>query len=306
MSLNSISFVTVSDDRFGRKDGKYSQTQDQAFNIIEGLGFSNLFFWKWADIISNDFYTKNKRILDETNPDMNGRCYKPFAILESLKSINDGDFLIYNDVSPEHWINFSFDSSVHSLETIKELCSSNDGILTTETVWFVNNELAPHTHENFTTERCMDRMGMQKYRHSIQHASGFMVLQKNKKSVEFVSEWLKWNLIDECASLKSIDGNDTYYSDDVKTHGKIGHRHDQSISGLLVNDGNLKILKNPGGFNFYNFCRKDYNYQFIETNVGPSQYIYRNTFINNEWKYSKTPRNPDLVERSILDPTNLR
>ena len=68
MSLNSISFVTVSDDRFGRKDGKYSQTQDQAFNIIEGLGFSNLFFWKWADIISNDFYTKNKRIFVQDWP----------------------------------------------------------------------------------------------------------------------------------------------------------------------------------------------------------------------------------------------
>jgi len=306
MSSGGISFVTVSDDRFGRKDGKYSQTQDQVLDTIKCLGFSNIFSWKWGNIVSNDFYTKNKKILDETNPDMNGRCYKPFVILESLRSINDGDFLIYNDVSPEHWKNFSFDPAVHSLETAKHLCSSNGGILTTETVWIVDNELAPHTHENFTTERCMVRMGMQKYRHSIQHASGIIILQKNQKSIEFVSEWLKWNLIDECASLGSLDGKDSYYSDEVKAHGKIGHRHDQSISGLLVNDGNIKILKNPGGFNFYNFCRNDYNYEFIETNLGPSQYIYKNTFINNEWKYLKTPRNPDLVERSQLDPTNLR
>jgi hypothetical protein len=238
---------------------------------------------------------------------MNGRCYKPFTILEALKSIEDGDFLIYNDVSPEHWRNLSFDTSIFSLDVIKNLCSSNGGILTTESIWIVDNEVAPHTHENFTTEACMNRMGMQKYRHSIQHASGMIVLQKSKKTVDFVSEWLKWNLIDECASLCSLDEPvKDFYGVDVGSCGKVGHRHDQSISGLLLNDLNGKIVRNPGGFNFLDFCRKDFNYEFIETNQGPSEYIYWNTFDGSNWVYLKSPRNKETQERISTDPTNLR
>jgi hypothetical protein len=166
MSQN-ISFVTVSDDRFGRKEGKYSATQDFILDTLRNspMIFSNFFFWKFNDILSTDFYKENKKMLDNPDPSMNGRCYKPFTILEALKSIEDGDFLIYNDVSPEHWRNLSFDTSIFSLDVIKNLCSSNGGILTTESIWIVDNEVAPHTHENFTTEACMNRMGMQKYRY---------------------------------------------------------------------------------------------------------------------------------------------
>lgn len=309
MSKSNISFVTVSDDRFGRKDGRYSATQDLILGTLRGnshFEFDNFFFWKFQDLITTDFYSANKNFLDNPDPDMNGRCYKPFTILESLKSINEGDFLIYNDVSPEHWNNLSFDSSIFDLSVIKDLCSSNGGILSTENVWVVDNEFAPHTHENFTTESCMDRMGMQKYRHSIQHASGMIVLQKSKRTVDFVSEWLKWNLIDECASLCSIEEPKRYfYSDDLKNVGKIGHRHDQSISGLLLNDLNGKIVKNPGGFNFLNFCRKDVDYKFIETNQGPSEYIYRNVFEGENWIYKKIERNP-VDSGASSDPTKLR
>jgi hypothetical protein len=310
MSTSNISFVTVSDDRYGRKDGKYSSTQDFILETLRSnshMGFSNFFFWKFNDILSTDFYKENKKMLDNHDPAMNGRCYKPFTILEALKSIGDGDFLIYNDVSPEHWTNLSFDSSVFSLDVIKELCNSNGGILSTESVWMVNNEVAPHTHENFTTESCMNRMDMQKYRHSIQHASGMIVFQKSKKTLDFVSEWLKWNLIDECASLSSLDEPiRDFYGVDVGNCGKVGHRHDQSISGLLINDLNGKIVKNPGGFNFLNFCRRNFGYDFIETNQGPSDYIYWNTFDGSNWVYLKSPRNPENIVRVTSDPTNLR
>jgi hypothetical protein len=305
--MSGISFVSVSDDRFGRKNGKYSETQDLVSSLIRKLDFDSIHSWKWEDILKTDFYEANKRILDHQNPDINGRCYKPFVILESLKSTNPGDFLIYNDVSPEHWRNFSFDRSVHSLSVIKDLCDANQGILSSEVIWICNGEITPHTHENFTTERCMNRMGLQKYKHSLQHASGMMVFKNTPFVVQYLEEWLYWNLIDECASLTSWHSNENYFSQELDCFGKIGHRHDQSISGLLLNDRNLKIIKNTGEFNFASLCRKDMDYRLIETNIPPSEYIYKNVMTQNGWLYRKEHRDPSVSNiATTSNPLRLR
>ena len=121
--MNKVALVTVSDDRSGRKNGKYSETQDRIRTIFEGnrdFGINELFFWKWDDILSTDFYTQNKKILDQFDPAMNGRCYKPFVIKEALEKLDDGDLLIYNDVSPEWWPMdlYTIDQNIYSLDVI--------------------------------------------------------------------------------------------------------------------------------------------------------------------------------------------
>ena len=207
--MNRTLFVTVSDDRSGRKNGRYSETQDRVLNIFKnnsGFGITEFMFWKWDEILKTDFYKKNSKILDQFDPAMNGRCYKPFAMLEGLRSIEDGDFLIYNDVSPEWWDGVdSIDTGIYSLDVIKELCSKNGGILTADVTWICNSEFGDHTHENFTTERCMEKMGMTDFKHCLQHASGMVVLQKSEKTLAFLEEWLKWNLDPECASLGNVN-----------------------------------------------------------------------------------------------------
>jgi hypothetical protein len=303
MVSNKLFFTTVSDDRFGRKGGEYSKTQDSVQDILksnEHLNISELFFWKFQDLISTRFYKENSEILNNPDPSINGRCYKPFVILDSLRRISDGDFLIYNDISPEHWRNVSFESEIFNTEILKQLCSENSGILSTEPIWIVDSEIVPHTHENFTTEICMDMMGMKNYIHSLQHASGFMVFQKTKIVIEFVEEWLKWNLIPECASLSSLDMTRNFY-----IPGKIGHRHDQSISGLILNSMNHKIVKNVGGFNFIDYCRKNYNYEFSSTNLPPSDYIYINVELDGQWKIVKQPRNPGSETSVSNNPLRL-
>ena len=297
--MSKLHFVTVSDDRFGRKAGQYASTQKMVKDMLSSadhLKISDLFFWKFDDILKTDFYKKNRDLIDNPNPDMNGRCYKPFVILDSLQRIGDGDFLIYNDISPEHWIDVSFDSEFIDTDVIKDLCDSNKGILSSEVIWIVNNEVSPHTHENFTTEMCIETMNMRDYRYSIQHASGMMVLRKNKTTIDFVREWLKWNSMPECASLSSLDGSVNYY--DSK---KLGHRHDQSISGLLINSMNGKIVKYIEGYNFTTFCRKNFPYQFIETNQGPSEYVYK--ILNGS--IIKDPRDPEKSSGSSNYPLNL-
>jgi hypothetical protein len=295
----SVLFTTIADDRSGRKGGKYSESQDKVLALHKAnpqFGIDKFAFWKWADIVSTPFYRDNRTLLDHPDPDMNGRCYKPFIILEGLKSMGDGDFVIYNDISPGLSSAYqSIDTNVFSLDVIKFLCAHNGGILSS-CARFGDN-IYDHTHENFTTETCMNKMGMQEYRHGLQHASGMMVFQKSKRSMEFVEEWLHWNLIDECASLGPVriaDFSNFSYKDtasgscingviapnrydywDVEVNagfGKIGHRHDQSISGLLVNKLKNKLVKETDDYCFLNFCRKGRNYEFIESNQPPTPY----------------------------------
>lgn len=296
--------VTVSDDRSGRKQGKYEETQNKVRNLFTAnswFGIDEMSFWKWSDIIKTDFYLQNKKMLDQFDPAMNGRCYKPFVILEGLKSIEDGDFLIYNDVSPEWWNIQSIDPAIYNLDIIKNLCDTNGGILTADVSWFCDHGLGDHTHENFTTERCINKMGMQDFKYCLQHASGMIAMRKTKKSIDFVEEWLKWNLDPECASLGNIETDPVppekcvceYWHEEVAKYGKIGHRHDQSISGLLINKMGNKLVKNNGDYNFLSFCRIGFNYEFSDSVISKSKWRYLTVFSDNSWNYVKKERAED-------------
>lgn len=306
--------LTVSDDRFGRKGGLYKATQEKIRTIFKNnswLGIDDLRMWDWDSIINTDFYkntfvpsidvvtdvlhpTTNNiivgagthfpsvRMLDECDPAKNGRLYKPLAIRDTLRELNDGDFLIYTDCSPEMWYmdaNYAIDPRAYHLSVLQNLCMLNDGILTLHVKWNFNThvqkgEVGYHTHENFTTDSCIAKMGMEAYKYSLQHASGLIVLQKSRRSVDFVDEWLYWNSIPECGGLGGPDDPALWYRE-VVLNGKIGHRHDQSVSGLLINKMGNKLLETldwyerPTGstpYNFIFYCDKRLRYNFFDSN----------------------------------------
>jgi hypothetical protein len=127
-------------------------------------------------------------------------------------------------------------------------------------------------------------MNCQDYKYSLQHASGMIVLQKCQKSIDFVNEWLHYNLIDECCSLGwIIDTKPVFWEEEVNAYGKFGHRHDQSISGLLINKMHNKLVKSVSNYNFLSFCRKDYNYTFIDSVKPKNDYQLVNTLVNDKW-----------------------
>lgn len=286
--INTI-FVTVADDRAGRKGGKYIATQDKIDNILKDnpqLEISDHKRWRYEDIIDTSFYEKHKTLLDNKNPARNGRVYKPFAILEGLKDLNDGDFLIYNDTSPEVW-EYDYNYSKYDINVIRDLCYQNGGILTAHAKWnhtthVQKGYIGVHNHEHFTLERCINKMGLQQFKYSLQHSSCMVVLQKCPKSIQFAEEWLYWNCIDECSCLgfANIPNDFSFWSEEMY---KIGHRHDQSISGLLINKMNNKLIETldyyerdngTNAYNFINFCRPDFKYNFFECNQPKSDILY--------------------------------
>jgi hypothetical protein len=305
MQSTKVILVTFADDRNGRKMGLYSETQDKCYvffkNKNPSFGITDFLFMKFNDIIASDFYKKNKKMLDIPDADMNGRCYKPYAILEGLKKINNGDFLIYNDCSPELWnfidTNKYIDNENYNINIIKQLCIKNNGILTSSVSVLMGDPIENyHRHEFYTLERCIQKMNLEKYKYSLQHASGMVVLQKTEKSVNFIKEWLKFNLIDEVASLGYINDatkntiNKNFWSEEYIY--KSGHRHDQSISGLLINkmDNNLIIPPTEVNtlypkYNFLSYCLLNYDYEFINSNPPKTINIIKTVFnsCTNSW-----------------------
>ncbi len=291
-----VMIVTVSDDRYGRKDGLYAATQtkiEQFFRNQPGLfGITHFESWTWNRIQNSEFYREHKKQLDHADAAVNGRVYKPLAIVESLKHLRDGDFLIYTDCSPAMWRmpeTAILSSDEFDIQVLKNLCVENRGILTAYQPWVPNchvEDRGYHTHENFTLEKTMEKMGLQAYKYCLQHASGMVVLQKNSRSVQFANDWLYWNSIAECAGLQPFEEKETctFWIEEFEKYGKIGHRHDQSISGLLLNAMNHFLIQSPclnsewfHPITFLQFCRKNYAYRFVSSIKGPSMYTVRNT-----------------------------
>lgn len=284
--MNKTFLVTVSDDRFGRKGGNYGKIQNKVWKIFALSNFIdgqlpwtiyNIFYSKDGTVV-NPFYIENKVMLDNPNPDINGRLYKPYAILSSLEDIEYGDYLIYNDVSPEMWPmkdTFKIDKKVYDIEVIKDLCRQANDFLVAFVKWapgdFVENPLGIHTHHYFTLSDCIRIMEGQEYENSFQCASGMICIRKTDDTIKIVDEWLMWNRYWKCASIgnPSIPGDKSLW--DSKEDYKLGCRHDQSILSILLNKRNwdyVDIVYNDiSPYNFLNFCRKDVDYSFINSNI---------------------------------------
>lgn len=265
--------VTVADDRSGRKGGRYGVTQNfiiDFFTRNKKLGIDRLLMWKWDDIKKSEFYSEYKHRLDITNPQINGRIYKPLAIKAALNKIEDGEFLVYNDTSPELWAGIdSIDTNRYDLDILKKLCLKNGGILTahvgfdhdgTKHLYVQYPDPGYHIHETFTKSKCLEIMDPDgKFTYCLQHASGFMVLRKDEKSKKFIDEWIYYSSIPDCIEATK---------DDVQ------HRTDQSVSGILINKmGNRLVRCLPGHlqhtvinpYNLFSFCQIETEYNFTDS-----------------------------------------
>ena len=277
-------FVTVSDDRHGRKGGKYEKTQSHIHTFLKenkSFGVTDHLAITFKDYSQSSEFKNNFDSQSDIRPHVNGRAYKPYAIREALRKINDDDFLIYNDCSPEIWgdvANGTYKkiSSIFKLEVLKEMCVCNRDILTPYNIagkkGFVDPKYNEHTHRFYTLSKCIKTMGFEEYENCFQHASGLIVLRKCDKSVTFVDNWLRWNLVPECASL------DPAWAVEAEAYGgyKKGHRHDQSISGLLVNQLGLNLVNTYDvahrmttfrNWCFLSLCIRDHQYRFVNSNL---------------------------------------
>ncbi len=283
--------VTVSDDRMGRKNGLYAKTQDKIEWMLaeepnKNLGIDRQHHFNFEDFLNLNhfgFYQNNKAMLGNIDAARNGRLYKPYFISYVLSTLNEGDYLIYNDCSPEIWDmpNYALTPN-YDVEVIKQLTNKANGFLVAFVKWDTKHipkgEYGRHTHNYFTMDLTLKEMYAESYKDSFLCASGMICIKKTDETINIVHEWLEYSKNPKCSCLgdPTIPNDTSYWSAEstgqFDTEGfKLGHRHDQSILSVLLNKKDAYYVDiqytemNP--YNFLNFCRKDLEYTFINSNI---------------------------------------
>ena len=191
----------------------------QKLNTLSGYtvgGFDTVINYGRKDIDS-DFYEKNRSIFAHKR----GAGYwiwKPYIIVKTLKTLDEGDYLFYCDVD------FYFVESIDIL--IERLDKTNQNVMI-----FGNKFI-----EKYWTKRdlfiAMD-CDNEKYTDTHQIQGGIHLWKKSDKSIKIAEEWL------ELVQNEHLLTNETSILGKPEYDGFREHRHDQSIFSLICKKHNL-------------------------------------------------------------------
>jgi hypothetical protein len=193
----------------------FYQNQLYALDKAREFGFKTIGYR--YDDIDSDFKEKNKNILSQHR----GAGYwiwKPYFIYETLKKVNDGDYLVYMDSG-------AF------------FCKSPDDILR-----MINHKgvlafsMSIHKQSTWCKKDCFKFVfnDNEDYHDYSQIHASFIFIQKCKSSMDFIEKWL--NL---CQNEKLVTDSQSILPNypDFKEH-----RHDQALYSLLVYRENIMYI----------------------------------------------------------------
>jgi len=218
--------VTYADENFVEQQKFLHQTHKEGF-IHHPFSRENL--------ESTDFYQNNKSILDESTG-AGWWIWKPYFILDVLKSSNEGDFIIYCDCGD--MFSPGLKSYVESILTEDDQC-----------LLLVGN----NRNGKYTKRDCFIKMNCDEedYHNSNQLEVGFMVWRVCEESIKTVSQWLEF-----CTDSQIINNDSSTLGEDLS--GFVSHRNDQSVlTNIAIRDG-LTV----GGQDYRNYVECDYDYWY--------------------------------------------
>lgn len=200
--------LNYADDRFGHKGGKFLKNQARLNESAQKQGINHIVSWTWPKLAATSFYAEHKEYLDK-NRFENGAVWKPFIVQQLLQEIDQGDIIFYYDCGA-YTIN-------RPVSTLTDLCIRNGGTLFHE--WGEKN-LKYTKRDAFVYMDC----DLPRYHNAVALQNTWFLLQKNKFTEKFISEWLTYNLDERIASY--IKPNTCGLPDLL---GFVENRGDQSI-----------------------------------------------------------------------------
>ncbi len=187
-------------------------------------GADRVFSFNDTQLKKTKFYRENKKIL--TLPRGAGYwLWKPYYILETLKMLNDEDYLIYLD---------SGIRVIDNLQKLTHICyQSSKGLML-----FTDRR---HLNKKYTKMDCfylMDCMDT-KYKESNCLTASIQVYKKNAFTIAFLEEWL--NCCSNEYILTDIPNKYTTSNDE----SFVDHRHDQAVLSILAVKHDLELYRDP-------------------------------------------------------------
>lgn len=173
--------------------------------------------------------------------------WKPFYILEQLRSLQQGDVLIYSDagVLPTQSLQCLIELTEHNKILLFENYQGSDYIKQISMPFDLHTVYVEMNKNYFWCKRDVF-IGMnaddEAAWNSPQVDASFQIYVCSEQSINFVEEWLMYCI------------TDTLITDDENNYGKpnhaklIKHLHDQSIISVLAHKKRLQLFRSPSQF----------------------------------------------------------
>ena len=202
---------------FGGGGENYINSVNRIHSELSDLNIFDLII-KYTDTeLKKDeiFWKKNSEFILENNRGYGYWLWKPYIILKTLNTMDNGDILLYLDSGCEI---IADEESSEKMSNLLDKCNNN------ELLYTLTNQ----------TEKKYNKMDLLKYmdmdnnniKNSEQNQATIIFIKKTDKTYNLIEEWYtiacNYHFIDDSIS---IEQNDSSF---------IEHRHDQSIFSLLT------------------------------------------------------------------------
>ena len=226
----NIHFITFGDSIDSSRIPAFHRIQsaERICDQIMETGWVNSAKFYTLEIIKNNFATWYKNNIDFILNNQRGCGYwiwKPFIIAATLKSLNEGDILIYADAG--------YEISNAAQKRFDEY------ILLTQQYDLLAFDIE-ESIEKWTKSDLLDYFGVlnnQTIAKEQQIQSGLIFIKNNIQSLSYINFWLSLSIINNHYLI-----DDTNSNNDLNSPVFIENRHDQSIFSLILRINKFGII----------------------------------------------------------------
>lgn len=193
--------------------------------------------------------------------------WKPYIILQTLREMQEGDYLFYCDAGAYYV------DRVHKLVDVMER----------EHIDIMPFEI-PFLERQFTKKETFVRMDYGDYTHN-QICTTCMLLKKNDSTLSFISQWLTYMQDEICVSYR-------HFTEEAEFPDFVSHREDQSIFSLLCRKHHLQPFRDPSQYG-----DRPWEYAWM-----PSYEWRWKPWTLSEKKYPNSPYPKIIVSNRKFDP----
>ena len=257
-TLHMVSFFGVVDkSKSFHSSDRLKQRQDILNKTAMMYGDVDIVHsWDLSRLKETHYYARNKALLDRPRG-CGYWAWKPFIILETMKSMKHGDYVFYCDIGkPAEGVDFDHGNQItQSLLPIVDWAKRYQGMMPGVYLPHHGNSSIWIKDDCYKILECED----EKYKKIPTIQAGYTMWRKSTEVIEFLEEWLSKNL------------DSRLISDDPNVLGGenapefIRHCHDQAILTLLCEKNNIQVFGDPKyqfwGFRNVNFIAKQAAYE---------------------------------------------
>ena len=204
----------------------YEESRFRLNDSARRFGIEHINSYDFEEIKSTSFYNAHKSILEQPKG-IGYWLWKPYIILETMKTLSEGDVVIYSDCGIE---------LIDSLDPVINICKEQQPVLLFANGNFKN--LMWTKRDCFVLMNCDNK----KYWDGLHCDAAFALFRKSEMSIRFLNQWLIYGSDERIITdLPNVCGKENL-------PGFIEHRWDQSVLSLLAHLHEIPLFRVPTQF----------------------------------------------------------